>query len=60
MFSDKFCKFIAAADKDLNKGDQKEFECPLCNGQAHAIKEHNGNMRAYCEKCGYKVRKEGR
>lgn len=49
---DKYVLFIGEAHKDLEKGQSKDFICPICGGNAHAAKaSNNGHLHAYCENC---------
>lgn len=45
--------FIKVAnDVCKEKGKMYEFQCPICNGQAKAIKsDYNGHLHAKCEEC---------
>ena len=48
-----FLKFLKIANDTVKeKGKMYEFECPLCKGQAEAIKSnYNGHLHAQCKKC---------
>lgn len=49
-------EFVVEAAKGLNKGESKEFTCPVCGGKAHAERvKLNGHLHANCEKCGLRV-----
>lgn len=46
-------KFIRTANNVCKlKGKMYEFNCPICNSTAKAIKsDYNGHLFAKCEKC---------
>lgn len=46
-------KFIGTANNVCKlKGKMYEFNCPICNSTAKAIKsDYNGHLWAKCEKC---------
>lgn len=49
-------EFVVEAAKGLNKGESKDFTCPICGGEAHSKRiDFNGHLRAWCDKCGVKV-----
>lgn len=52
-----FLKFLKVAnDTCKEKGKIYEFECPLCNGKAEAIKNnYNGHLWAKCKKCDMNI-----
>lgn len=53
---EKIFKFVKEASKDLEKGERKKFTCPLCNGNAEALKSpSNGHLHARCNDCGYSI-----
>jgi hypothetical protein len=53
----EFLKFIEVAnDICKERGKEYKFECPICKGNAHAIKsDYNGHLWAKCEKCDMNV-----
>lgn len=51
---DHALEFFKAASEGLKKGQARNFKCPLCNGQAIALKSsRNGHIHARCNDCGY-------
>ena len=54
MYTDNFenfVRFTRAAMKDLEKGEEKNFICPLCGGRAYASRMINGHLHAKCVDC---------
>lgn len=51
--SKDFFKFINKANEVcVERGKFYDFECPLCKGQAKAIKSsYNGHLHAECKQC---------
>lgn len=56
-FQDRL-KFYNTANKVCKEiYTQYEFECPICQGQAQAIKESfNGHIRAICNNCDIRMK----
>lgn len=52
-----FLKFMTvASDTCKERGKRYGFNCPLCEGEAGAIKSsYNGHLWAKCNKCGMTV-----
>ena len=58
-----FLKFMKAASNTLPPkesksewGKVKEFKCPVCGGNAKAVRsKENGHFRAMCDDCGMKI-----
>ena len=49
-------RFVMAANEGLKPGSQKEFDCPICGGQAYASRaSNNGHLHARCDNCGIVV-----
>mgnify|MGYP001327128099 CR=1 FL=1 len=48
--------FFDKAAEGLEKGQMKEFTCPICNGKAKAFKStYNGHLCASCKACKMSV-----
>lgn len=52
-----YLKFYNKANEICKqKYKQYEFECPICQGQALAIKQNfNGHIRAVCNQCNLRM-----
>lgn len=52
-----FLKFLKVANNVVKeKGKIYEFECPLCQGKAEAIKNtYNGHLWSKCKKCNMNI-----
>ena len=54
---EEFLKFLKVADEVCKeKGKMYDFKCPLCSGNAKAIKNtYNGHLWSKCENCDINV-----
>ena len=58
-----FLKFMSTAINKLPPKEAKsewgkiiEFQCPVCGGNAKAVRsKENGHLRAMCKDCGIKI-----
>ena len=50
---EEFFRYIKSADKAIKeKGKMYDFKCPLCGGNAKAIRNtYNGHLWSRCGKC---------
>lgn len=56
MSDEEFLFLKAIIKLHLNKGDTKEFICPICKSKAYAHRAStNGHTHAKCFKCNLKT-----
>ncbi len=49
LFAETACNVL----KNIKRGTEVEFKCPICGGKAHAgASTYNGHRHGKCESCG--------